>query len=170
VYSAAAVQLSVEVAPALLYEISERVPPFPLPVPVLAQYREPAVTAEVELIAFTPGVAGRPIENDVDGADVTRAKTAIVSPVTVPEGKAKVTVTVFVSPARKPVVPENEIAVGLRRVAFAGATHVIKPSPNAETTTSEIRLMSVFVDIDFLSLVAIETFSLASGKDCFFAL
>jgi hypothetical protein len=78
---------------------------------------------------------------------------AIVSPSAVPDGRAKVTVMALVSPARKPVVPLNEIAVGLRRVAFAGATQLIRPNPNAETTTSARRLRFVFVDICFLSSV-----------------
>jgi hypothetical protein len=111
-----------------------------------------SAVATVEFAAATPEVAARPIANDDAGADVTRATTAIVSPVTVPVGKAKVTVIALVSPARRPVVPSKEIEVGARRVAFAGATVAIRPNPKAETTTSAMRLRVVFVDICFLSI------------------
>jgi len=110
--------------------------------------------ATVEVVpSESDGVAATPTENEFVGAEVTLATTATVSFVVDPEGREKLTVIVFVSPTLKPVVPLNEIAVGLRRVAFAGATQDISPNPNAETTTSARRLRFVFVDICFLSLV-----------------
>jgi len=60
---------------------------------------------------------------------------------------------------------ENEAVAA----AFAGETVTSIPKPNAETTTSAKRLKVVFVDIDFLSLVAKETFSFAAGKERLFA-
>jgi len=51
------------------------------------------VTAAVELIAAVPGTAAFAVENDVLGAEVTRATTTIVSvPRTVVEGSENVTV------------------------------------------------------------------------------
>jgi hypothetical protein len=40
----------------------------------------------------------------------------------------------------------------------------IRPKPKPETTISDIRLKNVSLDIDFLSLVAIENFSIAAGE------
>jgi hypothetical protein len=42
------------------------------------------------------------------------------------------------------------------------------PNPSAATRPSEIRLKNVFVDIYFLSIVVIETFSITAGEEKFF--
>jgi len=128
-----------------------------LPDAFFVQYKYPA-EADVPAFPFESAVARRLTENEAEGADVTRATTAIVSPLTVPDGKVKLTVIAFVSPARSPVVPENEIAEGTRNVELAG-TKESNPIPIAETATSAMRLSVVFVDIDFLSLVDQETIS-----------
>jgi len=45
-----------------------------------------------------------------------------------------------------------------------------EPNPKAAIAVTAIRLKNVFFDITFLSVVARETFSMAAGKESFFAL
>ena len=51
--------------------------------------------------------------------------------------------------------------------AFAGVTVANKPNPNADTVTSATRLMIVFVDIDFLSVVDLMTFTRSAWVEIF---
>ena len=109
--------------------------------------------AAVEEIAAVPGTAAFAVANEVDGADVTRARTVIESPIAVPDGNAKVTVTEPSTPARKLAAEPNEMAVGVCGLAaVAGATEDKTPRPKAATATSATRLKVVFVDICFLSI------------------
>jgi len=149
-YSAAAVQLFVEVEAAELWLLADNVPYEPLPEAGLVQQKVSQVAA-VEGAADAPETAGRPIANEVDGAEVTRATTRTVSVFAVPVGRVKLTVIALVSPARRPVVLLNEIAVGETNAAPAGTTEVNMLRPKAETTTSAKRLRFVFIDICFLS-------------------
>lgn len=112
-----------------------------------------------EVIAAVPGTAAFAVANEVDGADVTRARTVIESPIAVPEGNAKVTVTEPATPERKLAAEPNEMAVGVRgSAAVAGATEDKTPRPKAATATSATRLKVVFVDICFLSISRVREF------------
>jgi len=50
------------------------------------------------------------------------------------------------------------------RAAFDGIAESI-PTPNADTATSAMRLIVVFVDIDFLSVVDLMTFTRSAWAD-----
>jgi hypothetical protein len=60
-----------------------------------------------------------------------------------------------------PPTTVSEVVFGVTepvKVAFAGATEVKTPKPNAATVTSATRLKVVFVDICFLSISRSEEF------------
>ena len=103
---------------------------------------------------------------EVPGLDVTPIATVKVS---VPALDAFVIVTGTAMRTYWPVtaiadaeaVPSVTVAVA----ALAGATEVNTPSPNADTATSAMRLIVVFVDIDFLSVVELMTFTSSAWVD-----
>jgi hypothetical protein len=68
--------------------------------------------AGVEEIASVPGTADFLVENDVAGAEVTRARTVNVSPIAEPAGNAKVTVTEPATPERRLDAVPNEMVDG----------------------------------------------------------
>jgi hypothetical protein len=118
-----------------------------------ADHQKLVAEAADEEMASVPGTAAFAVANEVDGADVTRARTVTESPIAVPDGNEKVTVTEPATPARKLAAEPNETAVGVRgSAAVAGATEDKTPRPKAATATSATRLKVVFVDICFLSI------------------
>jgi len=71
-------------------------------------------------------------------------------------------VTVTVAVSARFIVAEVALRVKVSEIAaFEGATERT-PSPNAATATSAMRLKVVFVDILFLSVVVMKTFSMAA--------
>jgi hypothetical protein len=96
----------------------------------------------------------------VNNPDTVNEPAVVVSFITAPE----------VAPDRKVAAPAVGVEIATSEiVADDGATESI-PKPNAAITPSATRLKFVFVDIDFLSLVVSETFSLTAGKELIFAL
>jgi len=71
------------------------------------------------------------------------------------------TVTVTESPTLIDVASAVAVNVSLDTAAVEGTTERI-PRPNDATATSAIRLKVVFVDILFLSVVVMKTFSMAA--------
>jgi hypothetical protein len=61
------------------------------------------------------------------------------------------------------------VSAPCRKVAAEEGVTDNRPKPNADTATSAMRLIDVFVDICFLSLVVKKTLSLTAGKENFFA-
>jgi hypothetical protein len=84
-------------------------------------------------------------------SSVETAPEPEISPELTPE------VTVAFGDAAAPVAEFVSI-VATTSAAFAGATDVRTPSPNAATATSATRLKFVFVDMFFLSLVEFGNF------------
>jgi len=118
-----------------------------------ADHQKLVASAADEEMALVPGTAAFAVANEVDGAEVTRARTVTESPIAVPDGNEKVTVTEPATPARKLAAEPNETAVGVcGAAAVAGATEDKTPRPKAATATSATRLKVVFVDICFLSI------------------
>jgi hypothetical protein len=72
-----------------------------------------------------------------------------------------VTLTVAVSPTLMEASDAAIVNVVAATVAVDGP-EAITPRPNAATTASAIRLKFVFVDICFLSIVVMKTFSMAA--------
>jgi len=105
------------------------------------------------------------VKAEVDGTEAKLYETTKVSDVVVDVLKLSGTATVTVSPVAEVEATAIEPIVKVPALAYppapaeAGATEVNTPSPNADTATSAIRLIVVFVDIDFLSVVDLETFS-----------
>jgi hypothetical protein len=77
--------------------------------------------------------------------------------------KLRVSVVVAVSPIATVWVAALKVRVSLptETAAFDGATEKT-PRPNTATATSAMRLKVVFVDILFLSVVVMKTFSMAA--------
>jgi hypothetical protein len=94
------------------------------------------------------------------GAEVTFTARITVSPEAIAAEVFTVTGIVTDSPTRAvgtvPTTTE-EIVLPVPAAAEAGETVDSIPMPKAETATSARRLIVVFVDIDFLSLVDLET-------------
>jgi len=74
-----------------------------------------------------------------------------------------------VTPLMNVAVPAVGVEIATFVAVAEDGTTDISPSPSAETTTSARRLKFVFVDIDFLSSVVRETFSLTAGEEKLFA-
>jgi hypothetical protein len=111
--------------------------------------------AAVDVIAAVPETAAFAVENEVAGADTTRATTVIESDEVVAAGNANVTGIVEVTPGVNAGIVPTEMAVGF--TACDGTTETI-PRPKAATATSAMRLKVVFVDICFLSISRVREF------------
>jgi len=90
---------------------------------------------------------------DPAGAETTAARIMSESPAVLPVATVIAEVAVYVTPVRPDgctVVIAPSVTVLFAIAALAGTTDSI-PTPNADTATSAIRLIDVFVDICFLS-------------------
>jgi hypothetical protein len=76
--------------------------------------------------------------------------------------KATDTTAVAVSPAVIDAVEAARLIVAPACTSALDGPEAITPRPNAATTASAIRLKFVFVDICFLSIVVMKTFSMAA--------
>jgi hypothetical protein len=142
---------------ALAQEIIDASPAPEMPATGVLQASVDEVAA-VDVIAAVPETAALAVENEVAGADTTRATTVIESGVpvlTVPAGNANVTGIVEVIPGVNAGTVPTEMALGT--TACDGATETI-PRPKAATATSAMRLKVVFVDICFLSISRVREF------------
>jgi len=72
--------------------------------------------------------------------------------------------TVAVSPCLTAAVAELMVRVCANGTPACEGPELNKPTPNAATTASEIRLKIVFLFIDFLSKVIRKTFLRTAGK------
>jgi len=97
------------------------------------------------------------------GRDACAKVNVVTSSADAVDGPAAVVVSVngteINAPATPVLVGEEMVTVPIVEAAFAGTTDN-RPKPNADTATSAMRLIDVFVDICFLSLrVELEDFS-----------
>jgi len=94
----------------------------------------------------------------VINADTVNVAAVVESASTTPE-----------DPLRNVAEPAVGVEIVVPVTVAEDGANESNPNPNAETTTSAKRLKFVFVDIDFLSSVVSETFSLTAGEEKLFA-
>jgi hypothetical protein len=124
---------------------------------IVAAIAEPdAVTPVANDAADAP----RPLNAEPVGADVTVARTVVVSVASVVVAIGIVIVVFDTIPIRAALGVPAEIEAGVtpRFAADAGATEVRTPKPREATATSAMRLKVVFVDICFLSISRVREF------------
>jgi hypothetical protein len=102
------------------------------------------------------------------GADVISALIVMVSEAAAVEGRYTFTGTYAATPTRADGIDPITTDVDATPAALTGVAVDKTPSPNADTATSAMRLIVVFVDIDFLSVVELRPFpNSAWGIDSF---
>jgi len=114
--------------------------------------------AESELLAIKTAVPPAPEPVTTIVRESTKPVAAVKDPI-----KELVIVTDAVSPTATDALDAERVKVSSVELIAAdeGATERT-PRPNAATATSAMRLKVVFVDILFLSVVVMKTFSMAA--------
>ena len=129
-------------------------------VSVIAPVRASGAEAVRPVRVAVPGTKldGLTVTDEALSADAVPVNTGVTT-ITSPTAAVAVRVSVNVAAVRiAPLASAVPVMLPPETAALDGTT-LNNPKPNADTATSAMRLIDVFVDIDFLSVVDLETFS-----------